>query len=173
MSATHVGVHVTSFLGLGGFLILWIVLFVCAHMFVALLRNNPLIAWAISPLGVTTLFLHEPSTLYLLLDATFPALVSAGVLYIGLFTSIASPVAFPRHPLIELVVIVGGVLLVSTRDFVNLLRDLRYPLWGEARILRSLQFLRASRATIRFTSFGLSYLRDHFGFSPAEILQAF
>jgi len=167
------GVHVTSLLGLGGFLILWMILFMCAHMLVTLLRNDPLIAWAIGPLGVTTLFLHEPSTLYLLLDAIFPALVSAGVLYIGLFTFVASPIAFPRHSWIEFVVIVGGVLLISSRDLLNLLRDLRYPLWGEARILRSLQFLRASWATIRFTPFGLSYLRDHFGFGPADILQAF
>jgi hypothetical protein len=56
---------------------------------------------------------------------------------------------------------------------VNALRDLRYPLWGEARILCSLQFLRASWASIHFTPFGLSYLRDHFGSSPSELLQVF
>jgi len=35
-------------------------------------------------------------------------------------------------------VIAVGVLLTSTVDFVNAMRDVRYPLWGEARILRKL-----------------------------------
>ncbi len=173
MVSTPIGIHVNSFLGLGGFLLIWIILFECAHVPVALLRDDSLIGWAIGPLGLTTLFVREPSTLYILLDALFPAVVSGGVLYIGLFTSLASPIVIPRHPLIEIVVIAVGVLITSTRDFVIALRDLRYPLWGEARILRSIQFLRASWATIHFTPFGLSYLRDHFGFNPTDILQAF
>jgi hypothetical protein len=173
MSGTSVGIHITSILGLGGFLLLWIILFECAHALVALLRDDPPIAWAIGPLGLTTLFVREPSTFYILLDALLPAMVSGTVLYIGLFTSLASPILIPRHPLIEIAVVAVGVLIASTGDFVIALRDLRYPLWGEARILRSIQFLRASWATIHFTSFGLSYLRDHFGFNPTDILQAF
>lgn len=173
MSGTSVGIHITSILGLGGFLLLWIILFECAHALVALLREDPPIAWAIGPLGLTTLFVREPSTFYILLDALLPAVVSGSVLYVGLFTSPASPIVIPRHPLIEIVVVAVGVLIASTGDFVIALSDLRYPLWGEARILRSIQFLRASWATIHFTSFGLSYLRDHFGFNPTDILQAF
>jgi hypothetical protein len=173
MSGTPVGIHINSILGLGGFLLLWIILFECSHMLVALLRDDPLIGWAIGPLGLTTLFVREPSNFFILLDALLPAVVSGSVLYIGLFTSLASPIVIPRLPLIEIVVIAVGVLITSTRDFVEALRDLRYPLWGEARILRSIQFLRASWATIHFTSFGLSYLRDHFGFNATDILQAF
>ena len=116
------------------------------------------------------MFLHEPSTLYIWLNVLFPALVSAAILYIGLFTSLAF-ISIPRHPLVEVVVITLGVLLTSTADFINALRDVRYPLWGEARILRSIQFLRASWATIHFTPFGLSYLRDRFGSNPTDLLQ--
>ncbi len=173
MVSTSVGIHIHSFLGLAGFLLLWILLFVCAHTLVMLLRDDPLIAWAIGPLGVTTLFVCEPSTFYILFDALFPAAVSGSVLYVGLFTSLPSPIGIPRHPLIEIAVIVVGVLLTSTKDIVVVMRDLRYPLWGEARILRSIQFLRASWTTIHFTPFGLSYLRDHFGFNPTDISQAF
>ena len=177
MSGASVGIHINSFLGLGGFLLLWIILFACAHMLVMVLRDDPLIGWAIGPLGLTTLFVREPSTLYILLDALFPAVGSGSVLYIGLFSGLfnflASPLVIPRHPLIEIFVIAVGVLITSTRDFVIALRDLRYPLWGEARILRSIQLLRASWSTIHFTPFGLSYLRDHFGFNETDILQAF
>ncbi len=173
MTDTTVGIHINNFLGLGGFLLLWIVLFECSHLLVAFLRDDPLLGWAIGPLGLSTLSVYEPTTLYILLDALLPALVSGSVLYIGLFTSLATPIAIPRHPLIEIVVVAIGVLITSTRDFAIALRDLRYPLWGEARILRSIQFLRASWSTIHFTPFGLSYLRDHFGFNPTDMLQAF
>jgi hypothetical protein len=141
-------------------------------MLVRALRNEPLIGWAVGPLGVSTLYLSEPSTLFILFNAIFPALVSACVLYIGLFTFLPSPIVLPRTPLVEILVIALGVLLTSMGDFLDALRDLRYPLWGEARILRSIQLLRASWTTIHFTPFGLSYLRDHFGSNPTDLLQA-
>ena len=170
MPFVFTSIHITNLLGFVAFLLLWIVLVECAHVLVTLLRHGPLIGWAVSPWGVTVMFLHEPSTLYIWLNVLFPALVSAAILYIGLFTSLAS-ISIPRHPLVEVVVITLGVLLTSTADFINALRDVRYPLWGEARILRSIQFLRANWATIHFTPFGLSYLRDRFGSNPTDLLQ--
>ena len=172
MPVTLTIIHITNILGVIGFLLLWFILFGCAHMLVTLLHNDQLIGWAIGPLGVTILFMREPSTLYILLDAIIPALVSGCFLYLGLFTALPSPIFIPHHPLIEIVVIAGGVFITSFGDFMNALRDLRYPLWGEARVLRSIQFLRASWASIHFTRFGLSYLRDHFGSSPRDLLQA-
>ena len=166
-----IGIHISNLAHLIVFLAVWIVLFECAHLLVTLLRHGPLIAWAVSPWGITIMFLQEPSTLYIWLNVLFPALVSASILYIGLFTPLAS-IAIPHRPLVEVLVIAIGVLLTSTFDFVNALRDVRYPLWGEARILRSIQYLRASWATIHFTPFGLSYLRDHFGSNPSDLLQA-
>jgi hypothetical protein len=163
--------HAINLLGLVGFLVVWIVLFECAHLLIMLLRNGPLIAWAISPLGVTVMFLQEPSTPYIWLNVFFPALISGGVVYFGLFSSLA-PIDLPRRLLVEIPVVVVGILLSSTIDFVLALRDTRYPLWGEARILRSIQYMRASWASIHFTSFGLTYLRDHFGSSPRDLLQA-
>src|SRR6266567_209306 len=58
MSGTPI-VHITSLFGLFGFLLLWIMLFECAHLLVTLLRNDQLIGWAISPIGVTTLWLQS------------------------------------------------------------------------------------------------------------------
>ncbi len=164
-------IHITNLLGLVGFLVVWIVLFECAHLLIMPLRNGPLIAWAISPLGVTAMFLQEPSTPYIWLNVFFPALISGGVVYFGMFSSLA-PITLPHTLLIEIAVVVVGILLSSTIDFVLALRDMRYPLWGEARILRSIQYMRASWASIHFTTFGLTYLRDHFGSSPRDLLQA-
>lgn len=166
------GVHVTNFFGLGTLLLIWVVLFVCTHILVTLLRRDQLIGWAVGPLGVTVMFVHEPSVLYIWLDVLFPALVSGCTLYIGLFTPL-SPVTFPHNPLLEVLTIAFGVCIASARDVKNALYDLRYPLWGEARILRSIQSLRASWAKIHFTPFGSSYLNDHFGANPHELLQGF
>jgi len=139
-------------------------------MLVMLLRQGPLIGWAVSPWGVTIMYLYEPSVVHIWLNVLFPALVSGVVLYIGLFTSLA-PIVLPHQPLFEIGMITIGVLLSSTIDFINALRDVCYPLWGEARILRSIQFLRATWASIHFTPFGLSYLRDRFGSNPTDLLQ--
>ncbi len=170
MAGILASIHVTNLFGLCVLLVLWIVLFKCAHLLVMLLRHEPLIGWAIGPLGVTVMFLHEPSTLYIWLDVLWPALVSGSILYIGLFTFL-SPVILPQYPLVQVVVVVCGILITSTGDVVNALRDLRHPLWGEARILRSIHLLRATWAKIHFTPFGYTYLSDHFGSNPTDLLQ--
>lgn len=171
MSGLLSSIHVTNLLHLGVLLVLWIVLFKATHLLVTLLRHEPLIGWAIGPLGLTVMVLHEPSLLYIWLDVLCPAFVSGGVLSIGLLTPI-SPVVFPHDPLVRILGVGCGVLITSTGDFISALRDLRYPLWGDARILRSLQTLHASWAKIHFTSFGYAYLSDHFGSNPTDLLQA-
>lgn len=173
MPASMTGVHITNVLGFIGFLIIWIVLYQAAKMLVIVLRNEPLIGWAIGPLGISALFLSEPSGVFIIFNAVFPALVSGSILYFGLFSTFPGPIVLPHHVFLEVLVVAIGVLLTSTGDFLDALRDLRHPLWGEARVLRTLQFLRASWATIHFTAFGLSYLRDHFDSNPTDILQAF
>jgi hypothetical protein len=164
------GRHVTSYVGLCIFLVLWIVLLSAVRLLIMLIRREPLIGWAIGPFGVTVMVLHEPSVLHTWLNVLCPALVSGGVLYVGLFTPL-SPIDLPEHPLFRVLVIGFGVLISSTVDLINALRDLCYPLWGEARVLRSIQFLRATWAKIHFTPFGYSYLSDHFNTTPTDLLR--
>ncbi len=163
-------IHVTNVTGLIVLLVMWVVLFKCAHVLMMLTRHEPLLGWAIGPFGISVMFLHEPSLLYIWFDVVIPACVSGIVLYTGLFTSL-SPLVLPHYPFLEMLVIIGGVALTSTGDVYNALRDMRHPLWGEARVLRSIQFLRATWARIHFTPFGYSYLNDHFGASPTDLLQ--
>ena len=165
--------NVTSIPKLVAYVFIWIFLVECARILVRLNRSDPLVGWAVGPLGVATLYLSEPSPVFILFSALFPAIVSAFVLYLELFTAIPSPLSLPHNPLFEILVITFGVLITSTIDFIHAMRDLRYPLWGEARILRNIQLLRASWASIHFTPFGLSYLREHFGSNPADLLQSF
>lgn len=171
MASIPNSVHVNNVLGLLGFLVIWVVLVVCARLLVASFRSDPLIGWAIGPLGVTTLYLSEPPVALILLSALFPAAVSAAMLFIGLFSSLPSPLALSHRPLTEALVIIGGVIVSSAVDIRNAMRDLRHPLWGEARILRTIQALRASWASIHFTAFGITYLRDRFDTNPTDLLQ--
>jgi hypothetical protein len=170
MPIASASIHATTALRFIAFLVLWFVLFECAHVLIMLRRHGPLIGWAVSPLGVTMMYLQEPSTIYIWFNVLFPALVSGFFLYFALFSSIAL-LSFPRTLPIEIVVIALGVIVSSTVDVCNALRDVCYPLWGEARILQSIQSLRTSWASIHFTPFGLSYLRDRFNSSPTELLQ--
>lgn len=152
--------------------VFWIISFRLAHLLVLLLRREPVIGWAIGPLGVSFMVLHKPSVFFTWLNALVPALVSGSVLYIGFFTPL-SPFIVPHHPLFIGLVVCCGVLVSSTSDVVLALRDLLYPLWGEARILRNIQILRSTWASIHFTPYGHSYVNDHFGSSPADLLKAF
>jgi hypothetical protein len=173
MPGAIASLYVTSIPKLVAYVSIWIILVECARMLVRVYRNDPLVGWAVGPLGLSTLYLSEPSPVFILFNAFFPAMVSACVLYLGLFSALPSPLTLPRNPLVEILVITIGVLITSTIDFIDAMRDLRYPLWGEARILRSIQLLCASWASIHFTPFGLSYLREQFGSSPTDLLQLF
>ena len=43
MPGIHSSVHITSILGLIGFVVLWLALVECAKVLIALLKNDPLI----------------------------------------------------------------------------------------------------------------------------------
>ena len=172
MPGIHSNVHVTSLLGLIGFILLWLALVECAKVLIALLKNDPLVGWAIGPLGITPLVLCEPTTFFILFNALFPAIISGCILFFGLFSVLPSPLDLPHRPLVEILVIAIGVFFTSAGNILNALRDLRHPLWGEARFLRNVQSLRASFASIHFTTFGITYLRKQFGSNPTDLLQA-
>lgn len=173
MPVMHSSIHVNSIFGLITFLVLWPGLVICTRLLLSSLRNDPLICWAIGPLGITTLYLSELSTPFIVMGALLPAIVSGLVLYFGLFSALPSPLELPHRLLVEIPVIAVGVVLTSAFDLINALRDIRHPLWGEARVLRTIQFLHASWASIHFTPFGISFLRDHFDSNPTDLLKAF
>jgi len=171
-SANNLSVHITNLLGLIGFVVLWLGLVECTKLLLKAFRNDPLLGWSIGPFGLSTLFLSTPSARFILFSTTFQTLVSGIILYLGLFSGLPSPLILPHNLPVIIVVVALGTVLTSFGDWVVALRDLYFPLWGEARILRNIQYMRASWATIHFTPLGLSYLREHFGSNPAELLQA-
>ncbi len=170
MSGTLASITVKSLPLLVAYVFIWLFLVACARLLVRVYRHDPLVGWAVGPLGVSTVYLSEPSPFFILFSALFPAVVSVVILFFEFFSVLPSPLVLPNNLLVNILVIVIGVLLTSTLDFLDALRDLRYPLWGEARVLRNIQLLRASWASIHFTPFGMAYLREHFGSSPTDLL---
>jgi hypothetical protein len=173
MPVIHSSIQVNNIPGLIAFLVVWPGLVVCSRLLISSLRSDPLICWAIGPLGLSTLYLSELSTPFIVLSAILPAVVSGLILYYGLFSTLPTPLTLPHSLLVEAPVVAVGVVLTSAFDLLNALRDIRHPLWGEARVLRTIQFLRASWAFIHFTPFGITFLRDHFDSSPTDLLKAF
>src|SRR5437667_4215607 len=129
-------IHIYTVLEFFLLVILWLVLSECAHVGVRLLRREPLIGWAVGPLGVTVMFVHEPSLLYICLDVLCPAIISGSFLYIGLSTDI-SLVVFPHNSPIPVLIVCCAIVIVNVVSFMRVWQDARYPLWGEARLLRT------------------------------------
>ena len=75
MAGFIASLHIFNPVGLVLLLVLWIVLFRCAHVLLPLLRHDPLIGWAVGPLGVSVMSLREPTLLSIWLDVLFPAFV--------------------------------------------------------------------------------------------------
>src|SRR5437660_2950853 len=123
MPGIHSSVHVNNVLGLIGFIVLWLALVECTKVLIALLKNDPLVGWAIGPLGVTPLVLCEPTTFFILFNALFPAILSGCILFFGLFSVLPSPLSLPHRPLVEILVIVIGVFFTSASNIINALRD--------------------------------------------------
>src|SRR5260370_15169041 len=144
MPNTVTRIHITSIPGLVGYVILWIILCECARMLATALRNDPLIGWAVGPLGISTLFVSEPSIVFILFNALFPAAISACVLYFGLFTALPSPIFLPHHLFVETLVICGGGLFLCIGDFLDVVRDLRDPLCGVACVLFIIHIFQAT-----------------------------
>lgn len=110
-------IHIHNVLGVVLLIFLWLVVCEGTHVGVRLLRREPMLAWAIGPLGVKVMFLHEPSFFYACLDVLCPALVSGCVLSIGLYTTV-SPVTFSHNPLMPTLIVVGGVVVVFVVNLI-------------------------------------------------------
>src|SRR5215472_11061838 len=96
MPNVFVSIHIYTVLEVFLLVTLWLVICECAHVGVRFLRREPLIGWAVGPLGVTVMFLYEPSLFYICSDVLCPAIVSGSFLYIALYTGISSLV-FPHN----------------------------------------------------------------------------
>jgi hypothetical protein len=154
-------------------ILLWILAYALTYLLVSSLRADPLIGWSIGPFGISTIFLREPSWPYRLLQLFLPAIVAALVMDLGLFHLTPPPIpSLPHTPAAEVPIAVLSGLAVSSGSIRRIVRDLRYPLWGEARMLHTLHHVRSLGGKVFFTAFGRIYVREAFGTTPQDFLQA-
>ena len=153
-------------------LVLWIGLHEVTYLLLGMTRRRTLLCWSIGPLGTATTYVREPGWGFLLTQLLAPAILAALFLRFALFQAMSPPILhLPDGPLPQLLAMLISLVLTSGVRTVLLLRDWRFPIWGEARLLRSIAWHRATGAAIFFTAFGRTFLRERFHVTPREFLQ--
>jgi len=65
----------------------------------------------------------------------------------------------------------GGTAILSVPRLFNALAELRFPVWGEVRVLDRVARGRTLGNTIYFTAVGRAFLHDRFQMTPDEFLR--
>jgi hypothetical protein len=166
-----VGLQIHS-LQLFWLLILWTGLHEGTYLLLGMVRWRILICWSIGPLGIATTYEREPGRVFSLAQLLLPAALAALFLRFAFFQAVPPPILnLPHGTLAQVFTMLLSLALTSSARVVMLVRDWRYPIWGEARLLRSLSWRRATRTAIYFTTFGRAFLRERFHATPREFLQ--
>lgn len=152
--------------------LVWILVYHVAYWLIAIVRDRSLICWSVGPLGITVVGLREPPVKQVLGQLGFGSLAVALVAYASVFAFTPSPVSGLERTLpIEAAVILTPVVLFTSARLLTILREHRFPLWGEARVLARVQRSRALGALVIFTPAGQTFLRERFGATPGEFLR--
>jgi hypothetical protein len=153
-------------------LVLWIGLHEATYLLLGMLARRTLACWSIGPLGIATTYLRDPGRLFLLMQVVAPAVLAALFLRFTLFQATPAPILhLPDGVLAQALMICISLVLTSGIRAAMLLRDWRFPIWGEARLMRGVSWGRATGAFIFFTAVGRTFLREHFHVTPREFLQ--
>jgi hypothetical protein len=143
-----------------------------ARWLVALVRQRSLVCWSLGPLGVSAVYLRPPSLLARLLEAAVPATAVACVSYLTMHWTAPGLLLAAHGTLRRVGLLVIPVALAASLQGIQLFGDLRFPLWGEARVLALVERSRALGGRIHFTPAGREFLRERFGATPHEFLRA-
>jgi hypothetical protein len=154
------------------YLILWLGLHEGMYLLLGMIRRRILLCWSIGPLGIATIYAREPGRVFSLAQLLLPAALAALFLRFTVFQTVPPPIPnLPHGALAQVCTVLLSLALTSGVRAVMLVRDWRCPIWGEARLLRSLSWRRATGTAIYFTAFGRVFLRERFHATPREFLQ--
>lgn len=150
----------------------WFAIYHLAYASIAIARDRSLVGWSIGPLGISAITMREPPVRQVITQLLCAALALAGASYISLYLLTPPPIAGLRQSVAaQLVVVTIPVALLTLWRILALLRERRFPLWGEARVLATIQRTRATGALVFFTALGKTFLRERFGATPGEFLR--
>ena len=156
---------------LTGVILAWFAVYHLAYALIAIARDRSLVCWSIGPLGISAITLREPPARQVLIQLICAALAVAGASYASLYLLEPPPISGLHQAVsAQLVAVTIPVALLTVWRLLGILRERRFPLWGEARVLASIQRSRATGALIVFTTLGRNFLRERFGATPGEFL---
>lgn len=165
------GIHINA-IYLIGVILIWFAIYHLAYALIALARDRSLVCWSIGPLGIQAITLREPPARQVIAQLVVAALALAGTTYASLFLLMPPPIAgLQQTTAAQLVAVMVPVSLLTLWRLLGILRERRFPLWGEARVLASIQRSRATGALVFFTTMGRTFLRERFGATPGEFLR--
>ncbi len=165
-------IHIINPLYLTGVILVWFAVYHLAYSLIAIARDRSLVCWSIGPLGINAITLREPPAMQVIIQLICAALAVAGATYTSLYLLMPPPIAGLQQTVsAQLVAIAIPVALLTLWRLLGILRERRFPLWGEARVLASIQRSRATGALVVFTAMGRNFLRERFGATPGEFLR--
>ncbi len=150
----------------------WLAIYHLAYAFIAIARDRSLVCWSIGPLGISAITMREPPARQVITQLLCAALAVAGTTYVSLYLLTPPPIAGLRQSVTaQLVVVAIPVALLTVWRMLGLLRERRFPLWGEARVLATIQRTRATGALIFFTAMGKQLPARALRRDPGEFLR--
>lgn len=149
----------------------WLVAYHLTYWLVAIAREPSLVCLGVGPLGVTVVSLRQPPALRIAVQLFAAAGVLGCIVYANLYLVTPPPIAGLNHAFSQELIGVGAPVVVATiTRLLLVMRDLRYPLWGEAGVLARVQRSLATGSRVYFTTAGKNFLRERFGATPREFL---
>jgi len=150
-------------------LLVWLVIYHFVYWLTALARDPSLVCWSVGPLGLRVVPLREPSAGQRLLQLFLAGAVLAAVAYTTLF-ALKPPPIVGLEPTLEgrAIAVLIPVAAFTIYRLAAIFREHRFPLWGEAGVMASVQRSLATGAVVFFTPAGRAFLRDRFGATPTE-----
>lgn len=168
---TFVGVHIHA-IALTSSIVACLLVWQVSWSLVALARNPSVMAWSAGPFGLRGVPIRMLSAGRLIL-ATIAASVAVGLVsFLCLYILRPAPIVGLNESVMGQAIGVGVV--VSVFVLARLLwglRDRRYRVYGDARLITAVREAIMSGGFVIFTRAGRAYLRQRFSASPAEFIR--
>jgi hypothetical protein len=162
------GSYHVNVLALISLIVVWLVVFQILALLCAQLARGALAAWSLSLFGIVAIYLRKPNAFVRFVQFALPLVGAAvGAYWMAHIPPRAIP-SLSDTKLNDTLIALAATLLLGSPRIIGTLRELRFPLWGEARFIDRVA---RGQATIAFTAVGRTYIRDRFGATPEEFVR--
>lgn len=152
--------------------VVWAATYLLASWLVAMTQRKTLVCWSVSVFGLMAVYLRPPSQVFRIVQVAIPAMLVSIACYASLYLSRPAPIAgLDEQSAARLLVFCGAFVVIAGLELGRLVGDLRFPLWGEARVMALVQRSRALGGLIHFTPAGRRFLRERFDATPSEFVR--